>query len=219
MSTDYYETLGVGRDATIEELRSAHRAKAKACHPDAGGDAEAFGRIQQAWEVLRDPARRRRYDETGDSKPDTTDADAVWILMQAFATAVNTALSGGHSLTGGSLDLVSLTQRMLKDAKIQAAREHERAVAMIPKLAKLRQQLKRKEGATPLLEQALDARIQAAHQTVNDSAHQKAVTQLAHTLSLTYEPSNPADPFAAAMRQSMHTQTWTGPYSSMGGGA
>lgn len=65
MSPDHYERLGVRRDAGDEEIRDAYRRQAKAHHPDSsgGGDEAEFRDVQEAYETLRDPERRRRYDE------------------------------------------------------------------------------------------------------------------------------------------------------------
>jgi hypothetical protein len=63
---DYYELLGVRRDASQQEIRSAYRALAKAMHPDAGGTAGTFRLLQQAYETLADPASRDDYDRGED---------------------------------------------------------------------------------------------------------------------------------------------------------
>jgi DnaJ-class molecular chaperone len=63
MAKDYYLVLGVGPSATSEQIRSAYRKKAKKLHPDrTGGRCETFQAVQEAYEVLGDPARRRAYD-------------------------------------------------------------------------------------------------------------------------------------------------------------
>jgi DnaJ-class molecular chaperone len=60
-----YETLGIDRGASVEDIRRAYKAAAKEKHPDRGGNAEEFKAIQQAHEVLSDESRRRMYDMTG----------------------------------------------------------------------------------------------------------------------------------------------------------
>jgi len=70
---DYYETLGVPRTATPEEIRSAFRKKAREYHPDVAKDkvkgAEKFKEVNEAYEVLSDPAKRTKYDQMGREAP------------------------------------------------------------------------------------------------------------------------------------------------------
>jgi molecular chaperone DnaJ len=64
---NYYEVLGVPREASQAEIRNAYRNLAKEHHPDhPGGSAEEFSRLQEANAVLSDPNRRRQHDEALD---------------------------------------------------------------------------------------------------------------------------------------------------------
>jgi DnaJ-class molecular chaperone len=64
VAEDYYIILGVPADATDDQIRSAYRSKAKRLHPDHfEGSSAPFRAVQEAYEVLRDPSRRRTYDD------------------------------------------------------------------------------------------------------------------------------------------------------------
>jgi hypothetical protein len=81
----YYEVLGVGRDASYEQIRAAFRKQARAHHPDtnAAGSTEALAPVNEAWRVLGDPALRADYDRSLRTTPTAN----VWAPADIYVAA------------------------------------------------------------------------------------------------------------------------------------
>lgn len=62
---DYYDILGVKRDASADEIKKAFRRLARKHHPDTGGSEEKFKELNEAYEVLSDVEKRKQYDQYG----------------------------------------------------------------------------------------------------------------------------------------------------------
>ena len=89
---DFYEVLGVSRDASPDEIQRAYRKLARAYHPDVNKDPDAevrFQEIAEAYDVLSDPDTRRRYDAFGhDFRQVPEDIDPeTWARARAGASA------------------------------------------------------------------------------------------------------------------------------------
>ena len=59
---NYYAALGVQRDIEQAALKKAYRQAVLLAHPDKGGTDDAMSKVNEAWECLNDPEKRRRYD-------------------------------------------------------------------------------------------------------------------------------------------------------------
>lgn len=102
MAANYYDVLGIARDAGDKEIRQAYRRLARQYHPDVNpGDAQAeekFKEINAAHEVLSDAEKRRKYDKYGDR---WLQADRI---EEAEAQARARGSSGYHFYTGGDFN-------------------------------------------------------------------------------------------------------------------
>jgi molecular chaperone DnaJ len=67
---DYYEVLGVGKSASTDEIKKAYRKLAHEHHPDKGtGDTAKFKELNEAYQILSDPQKRKAYDQFGHAGP------------------------------------------------------------------------------------------------------------------------------------------------------
>jgi molecular chaperone DnaJ len=84
---DLYEILGIPRDAAPSEIKAAYRKLARTLHPDVNADPadqERFKEITGAYEILSDPAKRRRYDEFGSAGPQGAPFTDIQDLFDMF---------------------------------------------------------------------------------------------------------------------------------------
>lgn len=78
-----YKELDVDVNATVDQIKQRYRNLAHLHHPDKGGDAEIFKRIKEAYEILINPLRRRKFDLTGEYTEDTTvNSEALGMISQ-----------------------------------------------------------------------------------------------------------------------------------------
>lgn len=118
MSADYYGLLGLAPTATDDDIKRAYRRLARELHPDTtGGDPEAeskFKEVTRAYEVLRDPERRARYDRFGpegvDGRPpsggDAFFGGGLGDIFDAFFGGTRGASGRGGPVRGADAEVV-----------------------------------------------------------------------------------------------------------------
>lgn len=150
---DPYAVLGVARGADDAAIHAAYRDAVRRTHPDAGGSAAAFEAVQEAYEVLRDPARRRAFDAKPApaprprARPATADmrsassrmedllAESRRLEDEARRLAGMAPRHGGTAAADGSGDSVAAILRdageQLRDAAGEGARELRRRLRRV----------------------------------------------------------------------------------------
>lgn len=99
MAADYYQTLGVARDASPEQIKKAYRQLAMKLHPDVATEADAgerFKQVAEAYEVLTDPKKKDLYDRGGDP----------------LGGGMGGGFNGGGFGAGGGFDFTNLVDAM-----------------------------------------------------------------------------------------------------------
>ncbi len=112
MAGDYYEILGVARDASPDEIKSAFRNLARKFHPDVNTDdpdaEEKFKSIGEAYAVLSDPNKRREFDQFGrvsDLPPDMGDFGGIGEIFEMFFGAGSARRRGPQVIHGNDLQV------------------------------------------------------------------------------------------------------------------
>ncbi len=174
---DPYAMLGVDRDAGVEAVKLAWRKAAKNAHPDAGGDVDHFSRLQTAYDLLKDPVRRKVYDDTGydPELADARDIEGVLILE----TLVNDFILDERE--PGSFDPVAAMRRKLTD-DIVKNRFH--ILELERHRARLRKHMDRmgRRPETDVLGSMLRARSQSIAEAIRKAEAQIETIEHAYTM-------------------------------------
>lgn len=143
---DFYEILGVERDASIETIRQAYRQKAKVAHPDAGGDAERFKELERAARTLTDPERRKKYDASSMVSDDVDNTDAL--ALRRIGNVIETILMSDPA--PDRRDFIASVRETLRDLIDDQLREATIASMEIAKRKKLMAGLRTTDSYDPV---------------------------------------------------------------------
>ncbi len=101
---DFYEVLGISRSAEAAEVKRAHRKLARKFHPDVNKDdpkaAERFGEVQEAYEVLSNPEKRKLYDQFGPRRTRGRRRTGRWWWWRSVRSLSPTATRPGARRAG-----------------------------------------------------------------------------------------------------------------------
>jgi curved DNA-binding protein CbpA len=141
-----YDTLGVPKDAKPEEIKSAFRREAKRHHPDSGDkpDAEAFSRASNAHKLLMDPARREKFDRTGETESSSFSDPIFARAMGMIGSYVMQIMESENALT---LNIPAEIDKVLREEKKRTAAHVEKLERLKGKYEKAIKKLKRKPDA------------------------------------------------------------------------
>jgi curved DNA-binding protein CbpA len=187
MGADLYETLGVDRTASREEIARAGRRKAREVHPDKGGSEAAWHALSLAREVLGDEATRAHYDETGEipKRGPSIEDEARSMLMAGFVSILQ---SGPEMLEIDVAEWLRKGMKGLRRKGQDAIRNQNQVIAL------MESQMGRLSGAESvffesyLSTQIAEARRQIALETRGLEVAEKAAEMIADLKDLKAVP-------------------------------
>lgn len=159
---DLYAALGIARDASQEEIKAAYRRAARAAHPDReGGSTAQMQSVNQAFEVLSDPERRKHYDETGNTTPQAT-------LEERAAQGLRMMLT--EALEQSDVGVVEFVIASAERTIISLTSIKVNAEAKIARLEKRRSKIRFKGKGVDVVALLIDAQIVQARTSISEAA-------------------------------------------------
>lgn len=162
-----YQVFGVKKNATTEQVQLAYKKRAMESHPDRHfGDEEKsaaqveFDAVKLAYEVLKDPERRKLYDETGQTEkkkvPDELKL-AIMLLVEALNGAVTAVLSRG--VRPATVDLVQLMRGEIESAIDGFKAARQQLIDQMLQLTEIENRFVADEGQENYLQDVIKAQI------------------------------------------------------------
>lgn len=174
---NHYQTLDVPRDATADEVRAAYREAAARAHPDRGGSTERMALINVAYDVLSNPAKRRRYDsgEQPRAAEDTPERKSLDYLASVFSNC----LEMQEKINFPFNDFLSVVKKKVwadisqgEDITTKQRRQCQRA-------EKLLQRLKYK-GTVDIVRFALEGQLRTAREQLEENLEKLGLAKRAY---------------------------------------
>ena len=151
MNRNLYDSLGIKKGASSEEIKKAYRKKASENHPDKGGDNEKMTEITRAYSVLGDEKKRARYDSTGHEEEEPFDKKFSEFIQRFLFQLI-------EQKNVDSTDLISALKNIAKQNILGTLQAKDSARAKVKKLERvlMRLEAKRENRISFIVEANLD---------------------------------------------------------------
>jgi curved DNA-binding protein CbpA len=181
---DHYDTLGVAKDATQEEIKKARNKKAREHHPDKhGGDTSKMAEVNKAYDVLSDPLKRERYDN-GEDDPKEFDISAhAFGVMRGFFEKVASRVPPKYVFEALTEELQN--GKTSADTKIKGVNKKLKLLVEMRQSVRTKPGVEKKENHFDIL---LDSVEHTLREEITNAERAKAVFQRALDLMSNLEP-------------------------------
>jgi len=205
-----YDLLGLKKGCTDEEITKAFRELSKTHHPDIGGDAEVFIQINIAVSVLRDPYKRRMYDDFGiwdGMSEDNTNQ----MVQEKFQELINSWVDN-QLQSWNTINIVDFFQANLSAAKRNINRRIDMEAKSLKDLKKMRKLVKVKEGRNIVLE-VIQARINSTESSLQKFKEELHIVSLINEETSKYSTEDDSEEIVSRLLGSMGHSTSSTRYS------
>lgn len=182
-----YEILGVSHDATQETIIDAFKRLAKKTHPDNGGDETEFAKVKAAGDILRDPEKRKKFDEDGffhKNRPDSINSMAIEKVAHFFINSIDASLDSNINLDG--LDLIVGATKFFNISIKESHEQIERLKRRIKQYEKAIKRLKTKRK-NDVIKNMLTHHIASVKQNIAANEEQIKIIEKAKEILNDYE--------------------------------
>ena len=211
--TNPYADLDVPADASAAEIKAAYRRKAKQAHPDNGGSADEFSKVNRAKLVLLDPERRRKFDQSGavDEGVDDEMARAMNIVTGVI-DSVFTVIQNERG-DPANFDVLGDARKMVGDQIEQTRNQIAENDRIIKVLRKTAARFKPKRGKVNRISSLLDSRARQIEEGNAGNRKNLGAMEAAYTIlkdhDYEWERSPGAESYGAQAAANMFFQAFS----------
>jgi len=175
-----YDTIGVDKKASQEEISKAFRKKASTLHPDHGGNQEVFKELSKAYGLLKSPEKRKIYDRTGD--PNAAEQNPlINVAIQRILMAIDKVITKADDLL--SVDIISVVKQHVQKIEPNMNTETRKTKDQIKTFRDLKKRFKFKKNKksieVDIVKNMLDDKIQMANTRLENLRNEIKIARIA----------------------------------------